>query len=178
MKLEDDDILLKCRVIYKGDYLAGAFYVFIGILMLVLGWGLSFWSKFGMGFHILSTGFFFLTVYGIGKGIAMIIIALTRYTFYMKIQKIDLTTLVQEREYTAYRIQKKSSNRRKYIYITVIASLIAFVGIFSSQKGFYTGTAIPIALISGIEFTIGLLTEFRLNEFFRQLQKSSNHLST
>jgi hypothetical protein len=171
MNTQTNRIIEKSRIIYKGDYLAGIFYIFIGVIMLAFGWGLSFWTKYGIGFHILSTGFFMLTVYGIVKGVSMVFIALKRYRYFVAKENLTNLELVQEQEYTAYRITKKAANRRRYIYITVIASLVAFFGIFTSNKGFYTGTAIPIALISGIEFTIGLLTEFRLGEYYRQICK-------
>lgn len=164
-------ILEKSRIIYKGDYLAGAFYIFIGVIMLAFGWGLSFWAKYGIGFHILSTGFFLLTLYGFGKGCIMVYLALRRYKFFNNKDRLTDLEIKQEQEYTAFRITKKAANRRRYIYITVIASIVAFAGIFTPDKALYTGTAIPIALISGIEFTIGLLTEFRLGEYYRQICK-------
>ena len=79
----------------------------------------------------------------------------------------------EEQNYTNYRIQKKNTNRRRYIWILIISCIISFTGIFLSQKSLLMGTAIPIALISGIELSIGLLTEFRLREYQRILKKAN-----
>jgi hypothetical protein len=46
------------------------------------------------------------------------------------------------------------------------------LGIFSDSKSIIMGTLIPIALFSGIEFCISLLTEFRLWEYNRHLEKT------
>jgi hypothetical protein len=67
--------------------------------------------------------------------------------------------------------RKKSRNRRIYIYLTALGIVMSFLGIFSESKSIIMGTMIPIALFSGIEFGISLLTEFRLWEYTRHLEK-------
>ena len=86
---------------------------------------------------------------------------------------ISLKLLKDEAAYTEYRISKKNKNRRVYIYTLVVACFLSFAGIFVDQKSLIMGTFIPIALISGIELCIGLLTEFRLREYYRILIKNS-----
>ena len=84
---------------------------------------------------------------------------------------MSISLLSEEMEYTKFRLEKKSRNRRVYIYLTVIATILSFVGAFSDSKSLIMGTMIPIALFSGIEFSISLLTEFRLWEYTRHLNK-------
>lgn len=129
------------------------------------------WTQYGLGFHIMSIGTFLLAVYATAKGTYIVWTSFQKYKFFMNLDAINRQHLSSEISQTEYRIQKKKINRRRYIYITAVASIFAFLGIFSTSKAMIMGTAIPIALISGIEFSIGLLTEFRLAEYLRQLQK-------
>ena len=45
------------------------------------------------------------------------------------------------------------------------------MGIFHQEKGLIIATCIPIVLMSAIEFTVGLLTEFRLTEYLKHLHR-------
>jgi len=48
---------------------------------------------------------------------------------------------------------------------------LAFLGLFHQEKGLIVATCIPIVLMAGIEFTVGLLTEFRLSEYLKHLHR-------
>lgn len=160
----------KCRILYKGDMIAASFYLFVGVILLLFAVILYYYA-ISQGFRFLSIGFFMFFIYCIGKGAVLYYISSQRYTFYKKIDVVTPTQINEETKYTEYRIHKKNINRRRYIYTIVISCIIAFVGIFSHQKSILMGSSIPIALIAGIEFSIGLLTEFRLREFHRLLVK-------
>jgi hypothetical protein len=82
-----------------------------------------------------------------------------------------------ERRYTRWRVLKKKRNRRRYIYTIVIGCIIAFLGIFHQEKGLIVATCIPIVLMAAIEFTVGLLTEFRLTEYLKHLHKLSQSIN-
>jgi hypothetical protein len=167
------NILDKCRIIYKGDYISGGFYLGVGLFILASAYAMDrWWTKLGLGFHIMSIGFCFIAVYCIGKGAYIIYTSMAKYHNYLIINELDHRALNEEIKHTEYRIKKKKFNRRGYVYVTVISTIIAFLGIFSTSKAFIMGSAIPIAFISAIEFGIGLLTEFRLSEYLRQLHKS------
>lgn len=165
-----DTILNKCRILYKGDMIAAWFYVFTGIVLAMFAAVLHYLTRLG-DFRYLVVGLILFAVYSIGKGTFMYFISFSRYRFYHEMQNMAESDLKEEIKYTAYRIEKKNSNRRRFIYTIVVSTVLAFIGIFTRQKALLTGTAIPVALISGIEFGIGLLTEFRLREYYRLLNK-------
>jgi len=163
-------MLEKCRILYKGDMIAGSFYVFVGMILLLFAVILHYFTD-SIGYQYLAIGFFMFFLYCLGKGTFIYVISRQKHLYYWSVSTISPSTLATETEYTEYRITKKNINRRRYLYSAVICSVLAFLGIFSSQKGLIMGTAIPIALISGIEMGIGLLTEFRLREYHRILLK-------
>jgi len=163
-------MLEKCRILYKGDMIAGSFYVFVGMILLLFAVILHYFTD-SIGYQYLAIGFFMFFLYCLGKGTFIYVISRQKHLYYWSVSTISPATLATETEYTEYRITKKNINRRRYLYSAVICSVLAFLGIFSSQKGLIMGTAIPIALISGIEMGIGLLTEFRLREYHRILLK-------
>ena len=158
----------KCRIMYKGDVIASMFYIFIGFIFFVCSLGLYYFT-ISAGFQYLSIGLFMFFIYSTGKGISLYLISKKSLAFYSERQFIDSNLMNEEIKHTEFRLQKKQTNRRVYIYVTVISCLIAFLGIFSPFKSIMMGTAIPVALISAIEFSIGLLTEFRLREYHRVL---------
>lgn len=160
----------KCRILYKGDMIAASFYLFVGIILLLFA-AILYYFTISQGFRFLSIGFFMFFIYCLGKGAVLFYISSQRYSFYKNIDTVDPKQIVEETQYTKYRIDKKNTNRRRYIYTIVISSMIAFLGIFSQQKAILMGTSIPVALIAGIELSIGLLTEFRLREYYRLLLK-------
>ncbi|MBC7883828.1 MAG: hypothetical protein H7X99_00025 [Saprospiraceae bacterium] len=163
-------MLEKCRILYKGDMIAGSFYLFVGLVLLLFA-GILHYTTESLGFHYLSIGFFMFFLYSMGKGVVIFFLSRQRYNFYLHLNSLTKPILEDETTYTEFRIKKKNINRRRYVWIMVICSVVAFLGIFSRQKGLIMGTAIPIALISGIEFGIGLLNEFRLREYMRLLLK-------
>lgn len=148
------------------------FYIFTGLVLLIFAVGLHYFLH-TPGFQYLSIGFFMFCIYSVGKGILMYIVSRKRFLFYLKKQSLNNHLLGEEITYTDFRIKKKQTNRRIYMYITIFSCFIAFWGIFSPYKSIMMGTAIPVALISSIEFSIGLLNEFRLREYFRILQKNN-----
>ncbi|MBK8082127.1 MAG: hypothetical protein IPK25_18760 [Saprospiraceae bacterium] len=83
----------------------------------------------------------------------------------------------EEINYTGSRIVRKNKGRRLHIYVMILGSIVAFYGIFSVERGLIIGSSIPIVLLSGIEFSVGLLTEFRLQEYLRILNKQPEKIS-
>ena len=165
-------MLEKCRILYKGDIIAASFYVFTGMILLLFAVILQYFT-ISMGYKYLSYGFFMFFIYCVGKGAVLFYSSRQRYEFYKNIAELDQQLTHEEIQYTTYRIDKKNKNRRRYVYLVTISAVVAFIGIFTKQKGLVMGSAIPIALISAIELTIGLLTEFRLRAYLRQLNKSN-----
>lgn len=160
----------KCRVLYQGDMIAAVFYMMTGMIMFVFSTVLYYFN-ISAGFQYLSIGFFMFFLYCVGKGLMMYYISRKRWIFYENLQELHDDVIRDEIIYTNYRIEKKQTNRRIYVYTLLIFCTSAFIGIFSDQKSIIMGTSIPIALVSGIEFSIGMLTEFRLREFYRILKK-------
>ncbi|HMP30163.1 MAG TPA: hypothetical protein PKD85_11210 [Saprospiraceae bacterium] len=165
MSIED-----KCRAIYKGDVLAGSFYLFFGVCFIIIGTLLQIYI-ITLGYLYLGLGLLIFGILGFGKGLIMMYLYNARLKYFKNIKEMSISLLSEEMEYTKFRLEKKSRNRRVYIYLTVIATILSFVGAFSDSKSLIMGTMIPIALFSGIEFSISLLTEFRLWEYTRHLNK-------
>lgn len=163
-------MLEKCRILYKGDMIAASFYVFTGMILLLFAGVLQYFT-ISIGYKYLSYGFFMFFVYCLGKGSVLFYSSRQRYEYYKATSELTPMMVSDEIAYTSFRIEKKHRNRRIYVYVVSLSSILAFVGIFTQQRGLIMGTSIPIALISGIELGIGLLTEFRLREYFRQLNK-------
>lgn len=164
------DMLDRTKIIYKGDVLAGSFYLLVGFLSLLFAIGIRLYSE-KLGFYYLSVTLFLLCVYMVGKGIVMIYMYGIRYRFYNNKKDIGEQEVLEEVKYTEFRIAKKHKNRRLYMYIILIGCFVAFIGLFHQEKGLIIGTCIPIVLLSAIEFSVGLLTEFRLSEYFKQLNR-------
>lgn len=151
--------------------MAGFFYLLTGLILLFSALGLYFFTNTA-GFRFLSIGLFLFFLYSVGKGLVMVYIAHKRQKYYAVKKDLTHREIQEELRYTQYRIDKKYVNRRRYVWMAVIFSFFAFIGIFSSQKAIIMGTSIPVALISGIELGVGLLTEFRLREYHRILSKA------
>lgn len=166
-------LLNKSRILYKGDMIAAWFYIFTGLVLATFAGILHYFTRIG-DFRYLVIGLVMFAAYSIGKGIFMYFVSYSRYRFYHDRDTMSDKEIEDEIQYTSYRIEKKNNNRRRFIYTIVISTLLAFAGIFTRQKALLTGTAIPVALISGIEFGIGLLTEFRLREYYRILNKNKD----
>lgn len=162
----------KTKIIYEGDVYAGSFYLFIGVCSLLASLGIYYFTE-RLGLFYLSIGLAIFTIYMVGKGLVMIYLYFSRYKFYKNHENLALHEVKDERRYTRWRVWKKKKNRRRYIYTIIIGSMIAFMGLFHQEKGLIVATCIPIILMAGIEFGIGLLTEFRLSEYLKHLHKLS-----
>jgi hypothetical protein len=160
----------KCRILYKGDVLAASFYLLMAVLLGLLSVLLHYFNL-GLGFLYLSFGFGAFSLYCLGKGILTTYVSKKRLSYYKEAETLNTTDKNEEISYTEFRIHKKNVNRRLYIYTMIIGSVVAFIGLFTTEKGMIVGTAIPIVLLAGIEFSVGLLTEFRLREYLRILKK-------
>lgn len=165
----------KSRILYKGDILAAYFYIFVGFLLLFSALGLLLLTT-TPGFYYLSLGFILFFIYCLGKGLFMIYLYGNKYKFFKHTPVVSPSMISEEKIFTQFRIEKKNINRRRYVYIIVFGAIAAFLGIFLPQKSIIMGTSIPIALIAGIEFSIGLLTEFRLREYHRVLERTEEEL--
>jgi hypothetical protein len=172
VEISPKELVEKCRILYKGDWWAGAFYLLLAVLFVFFACGLQLYTE-RIGWYFLSMGLYILFLFCLGKGLYIVIIAHKRKSIYEDLDELTPELLDEEIEYTRYRIEKKIRNRRRYVWVFVSASIIGTLGIFSTQKGFIIGSMVPIALIAGIEFGIGLLTEFRLWGYKRYLNKAA-----
>lgn len=163
-------ILDKCRAIYKGDVLAGSIYLFVGSLLILFAIGLHAWAT-TPGLFMLGRGLLVFAVFALGKGLFVVNIYYKRLEHYKDMTSLAGKSLEEELSYTTYRLGKKEVNRRRYIYTVVLGSIIGVVGIFLPAKSIIVGSAIPIVLYSAIEFVMGLMTEFRLWEYRRSLER-------
>lgn len=158
------------KLIYKGDTMAGSFYLFIGLCSLIAAVCVYLFTE-RLGLFYLAIGLAILTIYMVGKGSVMIYLYYSRYKYFKNYTSLDQAEVKEERRYTRWRILKKKKNRRRYIYTIAFGCLIAFGGLFHQEKGLIVGTCIPIVIMSAIEFSVGLLTEFRLAEYLKHLHK-------
>ena len=161
----------KCKIIYKGDIWAGGFYLLHSVIFASFSIGLYFFTE-RLGWYILSLGLAIISFYCLFKGWGLVYISYIRYKFYNQKSVLSDELVKEELDYTDFRLKKKKINRRRYIWTTVIASLIAFAGVFLPQKAYIIGTMVPIAIMASFEFGVGLLTEFRLWAFHRLLYKT------
>lgn len=160
------------RIIYKGDVLSAWFYLGIGIFMFLVATVLHYFN-ISLGYLYLSYGLWVFSLYCIGKGLMMWVVYARRFTLYKATEALNEQQKNNELTYTNERILRKQRGRRMHIYILILGSVIAVCGVLSAEKGLILGTMIPVVLLSGIEFSVGLLTEFRLQEYLRILQKQS-----
>ena len=167
----------KTKIIYEGDVYAGSFYLFIGVCSLIAALCVYYFTE-RLGLYYLSIGLALFTVYMIGKGSVMIYMYFSRYKYYRHHEDLNNKEIKEERRYTRWRVLKKKKNRRRYIYTVVIGCIVAFFGVFHQEKGLIVATCIPIVLMSAIEFTVGLLTEFRLTEYLKHLHKLSQNFQS
>lgn len=144
------------------------------ILFAILALGAAIFlylNPISLGYYYLSIGMFIFFIYTLGKGIVMLYFYYSRYQFYKGAEILNTSILQEEKDYVVHRANKKVKNRRRYLYLIGIFSIIAFAGIFSIEKGLIVATCIPIVLISAIEFSIGLMTTFRLNILANDITK-------
>jgi hypothetical protein len=69
------------------------------------------------------------------------------------------------------RLDKKAMNRRRYLYTLLSGIVLLIGGIIFGESGLAIGSFVPVILYAGIEFCVSLLSEFRLWEYQRQLEK-------
>lgn len=124
-----------------------------------------------IGWLYLSDGLGILGLFCMGKGIMLYRIAKERFRYYNQKSDLSLAEIKTEMDYNKYRLDKKAVNRRRYLYTVVISILLLIIGWAINQKGFAIGTFVPIILYASTEFCVGLLTEFRLWEYHRQMEK-------
>jgi len=160
----------KTKIIYKGDVMAGSFYLLVGVISAFGALLLHFFST-RLGLYYLTIGLIALSIYLIGKGGVMIYLYYSRYKYFKEHTSLSSGEIKEERRYTRWRVLKKKKSRRIYIYVIAIGCFIAFGGLFHQEKGLIVSTCIPIILMSAVEFTVGLLTEFRLTEYLKHLHK-------
>lgn len=165
-----NDLAHKTRIIYKGDVLAGSFYLLLGAIMVFCALACYFFTT-SLGYYYLSIALTILSFYCIGKGMVMVIMYGSRKKHYDEHTDLVASEIKDERRYTRYRVLKKKKNRRRHIYLLGIASVVAFFGLFHQEKGLIVSTCIPIIIISAVEFSVGLLTEFRLSEYLKHLHR-------
>jgi len=158
----------KTKIIYKGDVMAGSFYILIGLLAFISSVAVYFLTN-RLGLYYLSIGLLILSFYMTGKGCTMIYMYNSRYRYYKKNDQLSSADIKEERRYTRWRVLKKKKGRRIYIYTIVFGCMVAFGGMFHQEKGLIVATCIPIVLIAAVEFSVGLLTEFRLSEYLKHL---------
>jgi hypothetical protein len=156
--------------LYKGDKISGIVYVIISVMFFIISGPLYFLGS-TLGYIYLSLGFVILGCYSLAKGLSIYWVSSKRKSHYEDKAILSSDDFKEETAYTQFRLRKKIKNRRRYIYTLIFGCIVAFCGIFTLEKGLVMGTSIPIVLYAGIEFCIGLLVEFRLNEYLRQLQK-------
>jgi len=160
----------KSKIIYKGDVIAGSFYLFLGVVSCFAAICLHYFTS-RLGLYYLTIGLSIMACYMIGKGIFMMYLYYSRYQYYKDRLELYKREVKEERRYTRWRMLKKKRNRRTYIYVVILGSVVAFGGLFHQEKGLIIATCIPIVLISAVEFVVGLLTEFRLSEYLKHLHK-------
>lgn len=160
----------KCRAIYKGDVIAGSFYLLTAAVMISAS-AVGFKIGHTFGHLYLSIGLLFFGVLALGKSIFVMYIYNIRLKYYQKVDALSEPLIEEEIKYTKFRLEKKARNRRRYIYIVIIGFGMIIIGFFTSIKGLVLGSSIPIVMFAAIEFSIGLLTEFRLWEYTRGLSK-------
>lgn len=155
--------------------LAGKFYLLLGVIGVGAAIGIYHLTT-RLGYYYLSIGMSVFSLYMLIKGSGMIYFYRSRQIYYHDTESIDRTGILEERQYTRWRVYKKKRNRRRYIYALIAAVVCSFLGLFHQEKGLIIATCIPVMLMSAVEFTVGLLTEFRLSEYLKHLHKLSQKL--
>ncbi len=160
----------KTKIIYKGDMIMSHYYFGFATFLLLSSLFLYFFTL-KIGWLFLIYGLAVLGLFCLGKGLALYKISKERFNYYKNKNTLTQSELDAEMEYNKYRLDKKAVNRRRYLYTVLASILLLVIGYIINQKGFAIGTLVPIILYAGTEFCIGLLTEFRLWEYQRQLEK-------
>jgi hypothetical protein len=167
-------ILDRTRIIYKGDKLMAMYYIGLATFLLCSALLLYLFTT-KIGWTSLAIG---LAAFGFlcgGKGIMIYRVAKGRISYYLNVKSLGLGELKEEMDYNLFRLKKKESNRPKYIYGLAICFILMVIGIAIGEKGYTIGTLVPIMFYTGTEIAVTLLTEFRLWEYHRQLEKEMEY---
>lgn len=167
-----DDTIQKVRILYKGDILAAFFYSGLAVFLFIVA-TLIYYFVENPHYRYLVVGLIGFGLFCLGKFLYMNLIYRRQLNLYLSTNTLTEEMIQKELSFTAYRLAKKHKNRRRYTYAVVFFSVMAFLSLFSSNRGLFIGSFIPAALIAGIELGVGLLTEFRLREYHRILNKAA-----
>jgi hypothetical protein len=163
-------VIEKTLAIYKGEIYRSHFYFGFGTFLLFSSLFLfTFTQKIGWAY--LSLGLFIFSIYSFSKGLYVNIAYRKRFAFYSGKEELSASEVKEEFTYNQIRINKRINNRRRYLYVMLIAIIIMIIGVLLNEKGLSIGTFVPIILVAATEFCETLLTEFRLWEYHRNLEK-------
>jgi hypothetical protein len=162
----------KTRLLYRGDMWAAAFYLLSSMVLFFFALLLQS-LQLTPGFEYLAISFHMFSAYCLGKGLFLFFTSRKRYRHFFNYTTLNTEDITSEIQYTQQRIQKKGKSRRFYVWVTIICIMACATTFFSPLKPIILGTCIPVALIGMIEMGVGLLTEFRLREYLRLLQRST-----
>ncbi len=160
----------KVKAIYKGDIILANIYLILGFSFALIAVLLYLYTH-KIGLYYLTHGLVVFALYSIIKGILLRKVSKNRYRHYNNQNSITINEWQEEFDYTNFRLTKKERNRRRYAWTFAVSCIVAIAGTLMKEKGLIIGTSVPILLFAAIEFSIGLLVEFRLWEFHRQLKK-------
>lgn len=164
-------MLDKAIIIYKGDQLTAYFYLGLSVFLGTSA-GFLFGFTLKIGWYYLAIGLMLLALFSAGKAVYVYFKAKNKLNYMTSLAILEKQTLQQEIEENSSRLQKKANNRRKYMYTLLIGFGFLIFGIIAGEKGLSIGSWVPVILYAGIEFCVSLLSEFRLWEYQRQLEKS------
>lgn len=167
-------MLDKALIIYKGDQYTSYIYLGLGIFFGISAAGL-FVFTLKIGWYFLAIGLSLLAAFSIGKAIYVFYKAKYRIEYFKGVSLLEGAELEVEIQYNQQRLHKKGLNRRRYLYTLVGGFILLFGGIIFGEKGWAIGSFVPVLLYAGIEFSMGLLSEFRLWEYQRQLEKQQTN---
>lgn len=160
----------KTIAIYRGEIYRSHFYFGFGTLLLFSSIFLYVFTH-KIGWAYLSLGLFLFSIYSFAKGLYVYITYKRRLNQYLQKTELTAQDLDNEFRYNQMRINKRINNRRRYLYVMIIGIVIMVAGILFNEKGLSIGTFVPIILVAATEFCETLLTEFRLWEYHRALEK-------
>lgn len=167
-------MLDKALIIYKGDQYTS--YIYLGLsLFFGISAALLFVFTLKIGWFFLAIGLSILAVFSAGKAIYVYFKAKDCILYFQKLTSLEGSILDNEIQYNQQRLLKKGLNRRRYLYTLLGGFFLLVGGIVFGEKGWAIGSFVPVLLYAGIEFSAGLLSEFRLWEYQRQLEKHQNN---
>ncbi|MBL0081300.1 MAG: hypothetical protein IPP37_02125 [Saprospiraceae bacterium] len=167
-------MLDKALIIYRGDQYTS--YIYLGLsLFFGVSAAMLFVFTLKIGWFFLAIGLSMLAVFSVGKAVYVYFKAKDRILFFQKLTTLEGDNLETEIQYNQQRLHKKGLNRRRYLYTLLGGFFLLIGGIIFGEKGWAIGSFVPVLLYAGIEFSAGLLSEFRLWEYQRKLEKNQNN---